>query len=87
MNIVELTESDPELLVFSTLLKSAGLDGALSGVVNKLPFTVFAPTNAAFGTFDLNGLLGPANYPKLRKSSGTTSSRARSTPRTLPTGS
>ena len=64
MSIVEVANSNPDLVVFATLLKSAGLAGVLSG---PGPFAVFAPTNAAFGTFDLNSLLGPANFKNLRK--------------------
>ena len=51
-------------MFLDTLLKSAGLAGALSG---PGPFTVLAPTNGAFGTFDLNNLLGLANRQTLRK--------------------
>ena len=64
MSIAELINSNGNLAVLSTLLSSAGLGSLLGG---PGPFTVLAPTNAAFGTYDLNGLLGPANLVKLRK--------------------
>jgi len=64
MSIAELINSNGNLAVLSTLLSSAGLGSLLEG---PGPFTVLAPTNAAFGTYDLNGLLGPANLVKLRK--------------------
>jgi uncharacterized surface protein with fasciclin (FAS1) repeats len=44
-NIVALAVSDPQLSTLVTLVKKAGLVGALSG---KTKLTVFAPTNAAF---------------------------------------
>ena len=47
MNILELVNSDPNLLVSATLLKSAGLASKLSGAG---PITLFAPTNAVWGT-------------------------------------
>lgn len=63
-NIAELAESSPELIFLSTLLKSAGLTGALSG---PGPFTVLAPRNDAFDTLDVNDLLDPANKKRLQK--------------------
>ena len=45
MNIVQLAASVPELSMLVTALKAANLTSALSG---QGPFTVFAPTNAAF---------------------------------------
>lgn len=50
-SIAELAKTDGNLVVFSTLLKSAGLGKLLEG---PGPFTVLAPSNAPFGTFDLN---------------------------------
>jgi uncharacterized surface protein with fasciclin (FAS1) repeats len=44
-NIVKLAASDPQLSTLVSLVKKAGLVGALSG---KAKLTVFAPTNAAF---------------------------------------
>jgi uncharacterized surface protein with fasciclin (FAS1) repeats len=44
--IVEAAIATPELSTLVTLVKAADLVGALSG---KGPFTVFAPTNDAFG--------------------------------------
>jgi len=44
-NIVALAASDKDLSTLVTLVKKAGLVGALSG---KTKLTVFAPTNAAF---------------------------------------
>lgn len=44
-NIVKLAASDPQLSTLVSLVKKAGLVGALSG---KSKLTVFAPTNAAF---------------------------------------
>ena len=61
-NIVELAESEPTLLFASTVLKAAGLTRTLSG---KGPFTVLAPTNGAFDTYDVNALLG--DEKRLRK--------------------
>lgn len=63
-NIAQLAKSNPSLLFLDTLLESAGLAETLSG---KGPFTVLAPVNGAFGTFDLNSLLGLANRQTLRK--------------------
>ena len=63
-SIVELAESDPNLIFFSTLIKSAGLSKTLSG---PGPFTVLAPTNGAFDKIDPNGLLDPANAKVLQK--------------------
>lgn len=44
-NIVQVASSNPQFSTLVSLIKDAGLVGALSG---KGPFTVFAPTNAAF---------------------------------------
>lgn len=53
-NIVEIASSDPQFSTLVTAVKTAGLVDTLSG---SGPFTVFAPTNAAFdklpaGTLD-----------------------------------
>lgn len=53
-NIVEVASSDPQFSTLVTAVKTAGLVDTLSG---SGPFTVFAPTNAAFdklpaGTLD-----------------------------------
>lgn len=44
-NLVELGDSNPQLSTLMTLVRSVGLDEALSG---EGPFTLFAPTNDAF---------------------------------------
>jgi len=44
-NIVQVAASDAQFTTLVSLVKKAGLAGALSG---KGPLTVFAPTNAAF---------------------------------------
>ena len=44
-NIVGVAASDPQFSTLVSLVKKAGLVGALSG---KTKLTVFAPTNAAF---------------------------------------
>ena len=56
--ILEVAENDPGLSTFVTVIKAAGLEETLSG---EGPFTLFAPTNAAFlqvSPDDLNQLLG-----------------------------
>ena len=63
--IVDIAASNPDFSTLVTALKAAGLVDALKG---KGPFTVFAPTNAAFaalpaGTVDT--LLKPENKAKL----------------------
>jgi uncharacterized surface protein with fasciclin (FAS1) repeats len=45
MNIVETAAGNPQFSTLVSLVKKAGLVGTLSG---KTPYTVFAPTNAAF---------------------------------------
>jgi len=62
--ILEIANSDPNLIFFSTLLKSAGLTHTLSG---PGPFTVLAPINGAFDTFNVNDLVDPAKSKRLRK--------------------
>ena len=64
MNIVELTTTDADFLVLKTLLHRVRLDEILS---RPGPFTVFAPTNGGFGSYDLNSLLNPLNHRKLQK--------------------
>jgi transforming growth factor-beta-induced protein len=57
-NLVQLAESVPQLSTLVTAVKAGGLVNALSG---PGPFTVFAPTNDAFGRLPaqfLNYLLG-----------------------------
>jgi uncharacterized surface protein with fasciclin (FAS1) repeats len=64
-NIVELAVATPDLSTLVTAVKAAGLVETLSG---PGPFTVFAPTNAAFAKIDpavLNNLLLPANKAAL----------------------
>jgi uncharacterized surface protein with fasciclin (FAS1) repeats len=64
-NIVETAAGAPQFSTLVTLVKKAGLVGALSG---KQQLTVFAPTNAAFNKVPkktLNTLLG--NRKLLRK--------------------
>ncbi len=65
-NIVELAVATPDLSTLVTLVTAADLAGALSGAG---PFTVFAPTNAAFAAVpkaDLDDLLKPENKEKLQ---------------------
>ena len=64
-NIVELALGTPSLSTLVTALKAGNLVGALQGTG---PFTVFAPTNAAFGKLpraELARLLDPANVKEL----------------------
>lgn len=64
MTVVDLANSDPNFIVLSTLIKSTkGLAKKLSG---PGPFTVFAPSNDAFSTYDLNDLLEANDTMKLR---------------------
>ena len=56
--ILEVAENDPGLSTFVTVIKAAGLDEVLAG---EGPFTLFAPTNAAFlqvAPEELSQLLG-----------------------------
>jgi len=56
--ILEVAENDPGLSTFVTVVKAAGLEETLAG---EGPFTLFAPTNAAFlqvSPEDLSQLLG-----------------------------
>ncbi|WP_226065068.1 fasciclin domain-containing protein [Kaistella polysaccharea] len=65
-NIVEVASSNPDFSTLVTAVKAAGLVETLSGAG---PFTVFAPTNAAFDklpTGTVDGLLKPENLDKLK---------------------
>lgn len=60
-NIAEIAVSNDDFSTLVAALKAADLVGALQG---EGPFTVFAPTNAAFGKIDaatLSSLLEPKN--------------------------
>ena len=64
-DIVVLAQDTPQLSTLVKAVTAAELGGTLSG---KGPFTVFAPTNAAFkalGQDTLNTLLEPANREQL----------------------
>jgi uncharacterized surface protein with fasciclin (FAS1) repeats len=64
-NIVALAQSNPEASTLVTAVTAAGLAETLSGTG---PFTVFAPSNAAFAKLDkatLDGLLKPESKDKL----------------------
>jgi uncharacterized surface protein with fasciclin (FAS1) repeats len=64
-SIVDIAVSNDDFSTLVTALKAADLVGALQG---DGPFTVFAPTNAAFGKIDastLNSLLEPKNKATL----------------------
>ncbi len=64
-DIVDVAVSVDDFSTLVTALKAADLVNALKG---EGPFTVFAPTNGAFGKIDsktLNSLLEPANKEKL----------------------
>merc|ERR1712032_1808919 len=66
-NIVELAQGTPDLSTLVTALKAGNLVTALQG---KGPFTVFAPSNAAFAKLpraELTRLLDPANVNELAK--------------------
>ena len=65
-NIVENASNSPEHKTLVSAVKQAGLVETLSG---KGPFTVFAPTDAAFGKVDkatLEGLMKNDNKDKLK---------------------
>ena len=65
MNIVGLAQGNAELSTLVSAVTAAGLGETLSGAG---PFTVFAPTNAAFAKVDkaaLDGLMMPASKEKL----------------------
>lgn len=64
-NIVALAQDNPQVSTLVTAITAAGLGETLSG---NGPFTVFAPSNAAFAKLDkatLDGLLKPENKAKL----------------------
>jgi len=64
-NIVALAQDNPQVSTLVTAITAAGLGETLSG---SGPFTVFAPSNAAFAKLDkatLDGLLKPENKAKL----------------------
>jgi uncharacterized surface protein with fasciclin (FAS1) repeats len=64
-NIVALAQGNADLSTLVTAVTAAGLGETLSG---PGPFTVFAPTNAAFAKVDkatLDGLLKPESKDKL----------------------
>ena len=63
--IVALAQGNPQVSTLVTAITAAGLGETLSGTG---PFTVFAPSNAAFAKVDkatLDGLLKPENKAKL----------------------
>ena len=65
MNIVQIAESDPDFSTLVAAVKAAGLASTLEG---SGPFTVFAPTNAAFAALPagtLQTLLQPAHKAEL----------------------
>jgi uncharacterized surface protein with fasciclin (FAS1) repeats len=64
-NIVALAQDNPQVSTLVTAITAAGLGETLSGTG---PFTVFAPSNAAFAKLDkatLDGLLKPENKATL----------------------
>ena len=64
-NIVQIASSNPE---FSTLVKAVTAGGLVSTLEGTGPYTVFAPTNAAFAKLPastLSSLLDPANKSQL----------------------
>lgn len=64
-SVVEIAVGNPDFSTLVAAVKAAGLVETLSG---KGPFTVFAPTNAAFDKIDkatLASLLKPENKEKL----------------------
>lgn len=63
--VVEVAASNPDFSTLVAAIKAAGLVDALNG---KGPFTVFAPTNAAFAALPagtVEDLLKPENKAKL----------------------
>ncbi len=66
-DIVAIASGDPQ---FKTLTKALGEAGLVTTLKGKGPFTVFAPTDAAFAALPkgtLDDLLKPANKAKLAK--------------------
>jgi uncharacterized surface protein with fasciclin (FAS1) repeats len=66
-NIVALAQGNADLSTLVSAVTAAGLAETLSG---PGPFTVFAPTNAAFAKVDkatLDGLMKPENKAKLAR--------------------
>lgn len=66
MTIVEIVSANPSLSTLSKAIKSADLAKALSG---PGPFTIFAPSDAAFARLSpnaLSDLLSPDNKDKLK---------------------
>ncbi len=64
-NVVEVVVADINLATMSKSVKAVGLDTVLS---QKGPFTIFAPTDIAFGKLDtsrIEHLLKPENKEKL----------------------
>ncbi len=64
-NVVEIAASNPDFSTLVTAVKAAGLAQTLSGTG---PFTVFAPTNAAFAKLPagtVENLLKPENKDQL----------------------
>ena len=64
-NIVALAQDNPQASTLVTAVTAAGLGETLSG---SGPFTLFAPSNAAFAKVDkatLDGLMMPASKAKL----------------------
>jgi uncharacterized surface protein with fasciclin (FAS1) repeats len=59
-NIVENAVKSKDHTTLVTAVKAAGLVDTLSG---PGPYTVFAPTNAAFGKFPKTGPLSPTSSP------------------------
>lgn len=65
-NIVQIASSNPDFSTLVAAVKAAGLVDTLSGAG---PFTVFAPTNEAFGALPagtLDSLLKPENKAALQ---------------------
>jgi len=62
-NIAQIASSSPQFSTLASLLKKAGLVGALKSG----SFTVFAPTNAAFAKLPKSTLTAVGNDPALLK--------------------
>ena len=65
-SVFEVADANPQVSTLVSAIKAAGMSEALNG---KGPFTVFAPTNAAFEALaagTLTGLLKPENKSKLK---------------------